>query len=665
MGVSEVMKITSFMDSLKSPELAKRYSDKFPQIVEEIMVRLDDLSVPKKLSPVRSFPRAKLTSIFEDHSFLRSRGMIVHTGITTEGWIEEMTTEITPGEGTTMVCIEAKTIEHPTLPCEEIIKADSFQRLEKKQMIKEKPAENEGEKEIDVSMTNEIQMAKEDEEKTAFYTDQGTYCYTKMPFGLKNAGATYQSLFDLAFQSQIGINLEAYVDDMVIKSNDENVLLANIAKMFDNLRRINMKLNLNKCSFGMEEGKFLRYMVTSKDIRENPKKTRVFSNLQSPRTLKEMQSFSGKLAVLSLETYVDEIVIKSNDENILLANISEMFDNLRRINMKWNPNKCSFDVEEGKFLGYMVTFEDIRENPKKTRALANLQSPQTLKEIQSRGSFPINEKSYLDLPSLTMSFLKEALYAYLAISKETMSVVLVTDRKGKQCFIHYVSQTLNEAERNYSPIENLSLSLFHMTMRLRRYFEAHPVQVMTDQPIKQILDKQRHQGQVLDDFISETPNGEPIESYFRIPKVVTERDGTKTWTLFTDGASSLKRSRAGLVMISPIGAEYTYAFRITFASAINEAEYEALLAGLRIARRMKVQNLEANVDSKLVASQINKSYVPSSNNIIKYLDKEKEYIVCFKSFSIKNISKNRYQMADVLSKLASVAFNHLTKEILV
>ncbi|GJV52580.1 reverse transcriptase domain-containing protein [Tanacetum coccineum] len=139
-------------------------------------------------------------------------------------------------------------------------------------------------------------MSKEDEEKMAFYTDQGTYCYTKMPFELKNARATYQRLIDSTFYSQIGRNLEAYVDDMVIKNNDEKMLLADVAETFDNLRRINMKLNPKKCSFGVEEGKFLGYMVTSEGIRANPKKTRVLADLQSPRTLKEMQSLAGKLA---------------------------------------------------------------------------------------------------------------------------------------------------------------------------------------------------------------------------------------------------------------------------------------------------------------------------------------------------------------------------------
>ncbi|GKC85582.1 hypothetical protein Tco_1141299 [Tanacetum coccineum] len=116
---------------------------------------------------------------------------------------------------------------------------------------------------------------------------------------IKKAKATYQRLIDSTFQSQIGRNLKAYVDNMVIKSNDEKMLLADVAETFDNLRKINMKLNLKKCSFGVEEGKFLGYMVTSEGIRANPKKTRILADLQSPRTLKEMQSLARKLAALN------------------------------------------------------------------------------------------------------------------------------------------------------------------------------------------------------------------------------------------------------------------------------------------------------------------------------------------------------------------------------
>ena len=102
-----------------------------------------------------------------------------------------------------------------------------------------------------------IQMAEEDEEKTTFYTGKGVYCYKKMPFRLKNVGATYQSLVDKAFNKQIGRNLEAYVDDMVIMSRMEEDMFSEIQETFDQLRAINMKLNPKKCSFGVEEGQFL------------------------------------------------------------------------------------------------------------------------------------------------------------------------------------------------------------------------------------------------------------------------------------------------------------------------------------------------------------------------------------------------------------------------
>ncbi|GJU86509.1 RNA-directed DNA polymerase, eukaryota [Tanacetum coccineum] len=146
---------------------------------------------------------------------------------------------------------------------------------------------------------HQIHMTTKDEEKTSFHTEEGVFCYTKMPFGLKNAGATYQRLVDFAFKEQIGVNLEAYVDDMVIKSKTEHDIIKDIEQTFSTLRRINMKLNPKKCSFGMEEGKFLGYIVTSKGIRANPKKAKAVMDMPSPKTLKQMQSLSWKLAALN------------------------------------------------------------------------------------------------------------------------------------------------------------------------------------------------------------------------------------------------------------------------------------------------------------------------------------------------------------------------------
>ncbi|GJS55093.1 reverse transcriptase domain-containing protein [Tanacetum coccineum] len=250
----------------------------------------------------------------------------------------------------------------------------------------------------------------------------------------------------------------------------------------------------------------------------------------------------------------------------------------------------------------------------------------------------------------------------MATSREAVSGVLVADSKGKQTPIQYVSQTLHEAERNYAPLEKLALWLLHLSRKLHWYFEAHPIQVITDQPIKQILNKPEAsgklanyvvelgaynityiprtiiKGQILADFINEVPVG-----MMQLEKGVG----------------------AGLVLINLSGTEYTYVIRLTFPSTNNEAEYEALLVGLRMAQKMKVQALNVKVDSKLVACQMNGEFVANNEGMAKYLAKAKEQAASFKKFSIKNIPRNQNQKADVLSKLALVAFNHLTKEILV
>ncbi|GKD19412.1 reverse transcriptase domain-containing protein [Tanacetum coccineum] len=383
----------------------------------------------------------------------------------------------------------------------------------------------------------------------------------------------------------------------------------------------------------------------------------------------------------NLEVYVDDMVIKSKAEKDMLVDIAETFDNLRRINMKLNPKKCSFSVEEGKLLGYMVTSED-------GEILA------ALKRVSwhegDREAFQELKKTILNLPTLTTPIPEENLYVYLAASDKAVSAVLMTERNGRQHPIRYVSKVLHDAEKNYAPLEKLALALRNASRRLRRYFEAHPITVITDQPIKQILGRAETsgrlaqyavelgaykityeprnsiKGQVLADFLNEIPVGSdtlaPIETTYTKED---KKDRQEEWTLFTDGASSSKGSGAGLVLISPTKTEYTYALRLTFDSTNNQAEYEALLAGLRITKKMRVQALSVKVDSKLVASQINRDYVACKENMIRYLTTAKEYIKCFKSFRIKNIPRSQNQKADVLSKLASVAFNHLTKEILV
>ena len=134
----------------------------------------------------------------------------------------------------------------------------------------------------------QILMDEYNQEKTSFVTSQGLYCYKVMPFGLKNAGATYQRLVNRMFSHQIGRNVEVYVDDVLVKSKDEANHLDNLKETFSTLRKYNMKLNPGKCVFTLTSGKFLGFMVSQRGIEANLDKVKVIIEVKSPKTVKEV-----------------------------------------------------------------------------------------------------------------------------------------------------------------------------------------------------------------------------------------------------------------------------------------------------------------------------------------------------------------------------------------
>ena len=146
---------------------------------------------------------------------------------------------------------------------------------------------------------NQIQMAEEDQEQTAFIISQGLYYYRVMPFGLKNAGATYQRLVNQMFSKQIKRNVEVYVNDILIKSKEEKSHLDYLRETFNMLRQYSMKLNSSKCAFGVSLGKFLRFMVSQRGIEANPEKVKAILEMSSPKTMKEVKSLTGRVAALN------------------------------------------------------------------------------------------------------------------------------------------------------------------------------------------------------------------------------------------------------------------------------------------------------------------------------------------------------------------------------
>ncbi|GKD04482.1 reverse transcriptase domain-containing protein, partial [Tanacetum coccineum] len=221
----------------------------------------------------------------------------------------------------------------------------------------------------------------------------------------------------------------------------------------------------------------------------------------------------------------------------------------------------------------------------------------------------------------------EELIVYLAAAKETVSTVLMTEREAKQMPIYFVSRALRGPELNYTSMEKPRVSV---------------------------------KGQILADFIVERPEEESPDTLMEVKEKLLE-----PWILFTDGSSCIDGSGAGLILTNPEGMEFTYALRFGFDATNNEAEYEALIAGLSIAEQMGVKNLQANVDSRLVANQVNGTYVAKETDMIRYLEKVITLTNSFKAFSIRQVPRSKNKKADALSKIASTSFEHLSKQVLV
>ena len=146
---------------------------------------------------------------------------------------------------------------------------------------------------------NHIVMDESDQEKTSFITSRRLFCYKVMPFGLKNAGATYQRLMNRMFHDQIGRNVEVYVEDMLVKSKEEGDHFDDLRETFETLRKYQMKLNPSKCAFGVYSRKFLGFMVSQRGIEANPDKIKAILKMQPPKTTKEIQRLTERVAALN------------------------------------------------------------------------------------------------------------------------------------------------------------------------------------------------------------------------------------------------------------------------------------------------------------------------------------------------------------------------------
>jgi hypothetical protein len=134
---------------------------------------------------------------------------------------------------------------------------------------------------------HQIAIKEEDQEKTAFIIPFGSYCYTTMSFGLKNAGATYQRAIQASFKRQLNKNVEAYVDDVVLKTRNSSMLIDDLEETLASLREYRWKLYPNKCVFGVPSGKLLGFIISHHNIEANPEKISAITSMEAPTCIKD------------------------------------------------------------------------------------------------------------------------------------------------------------------------------------------------------------------------------------------------------------------------------------------------------------------------------------------------------------------------------------------
>ena len=308
------------------------------------------------------------------------------------------------------------------------------------------------------------------------------------------------------FRPQIGRNVEVYVDDMLVKSQDEERHLDDLQETFDTLRQYHMKLNPSKCAFGVSSGKFLGFMVSHRRIEANPDKIQAILDMKPSQNTKEIQSLTRRVAALN------RFVSKATDKCL------QFFKVLRKA-FEWT-DECQ------------RAFEDL--------------------------------KAYLTMaPLLSPSVVGEELYLYLAVTPHAMSSALIREEDKVQRPVYYTSKALRGAEGRYPQMEKLAFALITASRNLRHYFQAHVINVKTDHPLKKAMNRleaagrliqwavelsefdiryqPRHaiKAQALADFIAEfTPSHD-------------ETEDSKRRVVHVDGSSTRHAGGIGVVLQSP------------------------------------------------------------------------------------------------------------------
>jgi hypothetical protein len=402
------------------------------------------------------------------------------------------------------------------------------------------------------------------------------YCYVYMPFGLKNAGATFQRLMRKALGAQMGKNAEAYVNNIVVKTRESHTFIEDLEETFANLRKVNIKLNSAKCTFGVPSGKLLGFLMSHRGIEANPDKVKAIEEMRPPRNLKEMQRLVGCMASLGC------FIARSGEKALPFFKLMK-----RTGKFEWTPKANKAFAKLKKYLTsppIMVapTFREplllyIAATPR-TRSVV-LVVERDAQEIAKEGidpscpGAPHEEPPAATSPTEPLSQSDAPKLQEEKTSEDTAKV---------QNPVYFVSTVLHDARERYTMQQKLLYTLLIASRKLRHYFQGHPIKVVTDRPLETILGNPNVTGRVAEWAVEL----QPFEISFETTKVIKSKalaEFTAEWTdpfadeppeeestlpgeeppgrwgMHFDGAFNLPGVGAGAVLTSPSGDKLFYA----------------------------------------------------------------------------------------------------------
>ncbi|KAL0410493.1 UNVERIFIED_CONTAM: hypothetical protein Slati_3639000 [Sesamum latifolium] len=333
---------------------------------------------------------------------------------------------------------------------------------------------------------------------------------------------------------------------------------------------------------------------------------------------------------INMEVYVDDMLVESKEAHHHVEDLDETFAVLRKYRLKLNLGKCAFRVSGGRFLGFMVTQRG------RIAALSRFMSKSAekglpfFKTLRKVKKFEWTQecqqafeefKTYLaKLPLLVKPVPGDTLYLYISATSQAISSVLVREEEGNQTPIYYVSKALNGAESRYPPIEKMALALVITARKLRPYSLSYLVRVRTNTPLKQVLGKPEASGRLVKWAIE-----------------LSEYDVS----YLSRTTIKAQAYRAGIVLITPQADDMEFAIKFKFKASNNEAEYEALVLGMRITQDAGASHFLAYSDSQLIVKQVNGEYEVKEESMMLYLQQIEELKIKFKSFQLQQIPREK------------------------